>query len=117
MQKLMATLRKNPPNKLGGDEVWRIRDYSDFTRRNMATGKVESFDCPRESKGNLIIFDVDELGTRVAVRPSGTEPKVKLYLFKVVPKEEFLASEDVNSSCDEWIQNVAADLNKLVKTI
>ncbi|MBN1395030.1 MAG: phospho-sugar mutase [Pirellulales bacterium] len=64
MRALMSGLRSNPPSSLGGIKVAGIRDY-------LKLGP----------KGDLIIFDLEAKGNYAAVRPSGTEPKVKFYLF------------------------------------
>lgn len=64
MRKLMGNLRTRPPCCLGGMGVAGVRDYLKL-----------------EPKGDLVIIDLEAEGNYVAVRPSGTEPKVKFYLF------------------------------------
>jgi phosphomannomutase len=68
MKMAMERLRKNPPTRIGGLAVERIRDYL----------------LPEVTKvpaSDLLIFDLAPAGNRAAVRPSGTEPKLKFYLF------------------------------------
>ena len=68
MRLLMSGLRARPPCCLGGMQVAGVRDYLKL-----------------EPKGDLVIFDLEARGNYVAVRPSGTEPKVKIYLFAYDP--------------------------------
>ena len=77
MQKMMAQLRENTPWQLGDIQLQSFRDFQSG-RRHFPDGTSEAFDGPN---GNLIILDSDVPGNYVAVRPSGTEPKIKLYLF------------------------------------
>lgn len=81
MQALMAQLRETPPQKLAGMSVLRIRDYENL--QTIWPGKASTpLDGP---KGDLVIFDLDEHGNQIAIRPSGTEPKVKFYMFYYQP--------------------------------
>lgn len=77
MQALMARLRENPPQTLAGKSVLQIRDYENLQliRPGQATTKLSG------PKGDLVIFDLDDQGNQIAIRPSGTEPKVKFYMF------------------------------------
>ena len=87
MKKLMQSLRDNPPAEMGGLKVLAVRDYGNLTRKIIG-GSTESLDS---SKSNMLILDLalpgQSLlsGNAIAVRPSGTEPKVKFYLFGVEP--------------------------------
>ena len=77
MNALMAALRENPPEELGGIRVHQVRDYENLTCNEIGVA-VKPLDGP---KGNMIFLDLKEEGNYVAVRPSGTEPKVKFYMF------------------------------------
>ncbi|MGZ3417757.1 MAG: phospho-sugar mutase [Polyangiales bacterium] len=79
MKAKMAALRKHPPHDLGGEAVVAIRDYLESHRRSVGDGAVTPIDLP---KSDVLAFEL-EGGTRVTVRPSGTEPKIKYY-FDVV---------------------------------
>ena len=87
MKKLMQSLRDNPPAEMGGLTVMAVRDYGNLTRRVVGSG-TEQIDAP---KSNMLILDLalpgqsGVSGNAIAVRPSGTEPKVKFYLFGVEP--------------------------------
>ncbi len=81
MQALMACLRENPPRQLAGKSVLRIRDYEN--RQTIRPGQSPiPLDGPQ---GDLVIFDLDDQGNQIAIRPSGTEPKVKFYMFYYQP--------------------------------
>ncbi len=76
MKNLMATLRTTPPTHIGDVPVIRVRDYSSGTITVPTIGIVDK----TEIKGsNVLYFDMSD-GTSFIVRPSGTEPKVKVYI-------------------------------------
>lgn len=77
MQRLMARIRQQPPVSIGGLAVTNIRDYAGPTQRSPGS-EARPLDAP---KANMVILDLEGEGNRIAVRPSGTEPKVKLYMF------------------------------------
>ena len=83
MKRLMQRLRSHPPASLAGMELRKVRDYQSATVR-YADGSAEPLEGPR---GNLLFFDLQREGNYVAVRPSGTEPKVKFYMFTYEPPE------------------------------
>ena len=76
MAKLMAKLRQTPPAEIAGTTVLRQKDYQDGTERDTASGAVS----PMALVGsNVLAYDLaDE--TTLVVRPSGTEPKIKVYV-------------------------------------
>ena len=76
MAKLMAKLRQTPPTEIAGTTVLRQKDYQDGTERDTASGAVS----PMALVGsNVLAYDLaDE--TTIVVRPSGTEPKIKVYV-------------------------------------
>jgi len=74
---MMKDFRANPPKQLGGSPVVTIKDYADLNVTDVNTGKVEKMDMPTTSNV-LQYFTAD--GTKVSIRPSGTEPKIKFYV-------------------------------------
>ena len=76
MQALMKRLRATPPEKIGGEEVIRVRDYLDGSINVMGLGKV---DHTPYFGSNVLYFELAD-GSIFIVRPSGTEPKIKVYL-------------------------------------
>ena len=79
MKSLMAKFRTDPPKSLGGIEVTSIRDYANNLTISV-NGETTSLSGPT---GDLVIFDLQQSGNYVAARPSGTEPKVKFYIFNL----------------------------------
>ena len=73
---MMRGYRSNPPQKLGGSEVIKMYDYQKGTEQNQKTGTEISLSLP---KANVLIFEMAN-GSRLALRPSGTEPMIKFYL-------------------------------------
>ena len=76
MQALMASLREDPPTEIGGTEILRQRDYLDGTVYVAGLGKVGK--TPIEGS-NVLYFELAD-GSSFIIRPSGTEPKIKVYV-------------------------------------
>ena len=76
MKALMDNLRANPPKEIGGQEVLRLRDYKDGSIWVAGLGKVGTTPF---GGSNVLYFELAD-GSNFIVRPSGTEPKVKIYL-------------------------------------
>ena len=76
MKDLMAELRANPPKEIGGQEVIRTRDYADGSIYVAELGKVGTTPF---FGSNVLYFELAD-GSSFIVRPSGTEPKIKIYL-------------------------------------
>jgi phosphoglucomutase/phosphomannomutase len=83
MQRLMQRFRTSPPAVLADLRVAAVRDYQALT--TTIGGHVQPLDGPR---GDMVILDLSSEGNYVAVRPSGTEPKVKFYMFTRHPSED-----------------------------
>ena len=77
MQKIMDNLRINTPTTIAGYEVSVVSDYKDLIKKNMLSGETGVIDC---IPGNVIVFEFGDARRRVTIRPSGTEPKLKLYV-------------------------------------
>jgi len=75
IQSIMTSLRENPPAEVGGYKILAIRDYKKDTVKNLATGEVTPTGLPAS---NVLYFEMEN-NTWICVRPSGTEPKIKLY--------------------------------------
>lgn len=83
MADIMARVRKDPPKEIGGVKVAHVKDFLAGTDTDLATGAVEKMDYPESD----VLYFALEGGHFVCVRPSGTEPKIKLYV-NVNHKEE-----------------------------
>ena len=75
IKQIMIDLRKNPLTHIDGSRVTYVNDYDASTEKNMNTGEVRIMNLP---KSNVLIYHTED-GTKVAARPSGTEPKIKFY--------------------------------------
>lgn len=76
IERMMSQFRNNPPKTIDGSNLICVEDYNTSTRLHMATQEKEMIPLP---KANVLIY-ITEDGTRVAARPSGTEPKIKFYV-------------------------------------
>lgn len=72
---MMVDLRENPVKTIDGSKVILIEDYNTSIAKNMITGDEKTIDIP---KSNVLIYYTED-GTKMAARPSGTEPKIKFY--------------------------------------
>ena len=101
MAALMQSLRAQPPVEIGGVTVAQYKDYSDGTVRDAATGAVTPMPL---SGSNVLRFELTD-GTHIVVRPSGTEPKIKVYL---LPKGADAAERDANlEKYSAWVKTLA----------
>jgi len=75
INQMMIDLRNNPVKELDGSPVEFLYDYESSIQQNLITGEKTSIDIP---KSNVLIYQTID-GTKIAARPSGTEPKIKFY--------------------------------------
>ncbi len=95
MADLMANLRAKPPVEIAGVAVAQQKDYKDGSVVDMASGEKGQMEL---SGSNVLRYEMAD-GTSVIVRPSGTEPKVKVYI---------LTRGDSQAACDEKIAKYSA---------
>jgi len=81
MKELMKRVREKPPQQLGGLKVAAMRDLLEGPPDK--TGLSQAALNARTA--NVVILDLEAAGNYVAIRPSGTEPKVKMYMFAYAP--------------------------------
>jgi phosphoglucomutase/phosphomannomutase len=111
MKRLMDGLRTDPPKSIGGLEVLAVRDYGSLVRRT-GQSHTETMQAP---KSNMLML---ELASRdggpsqnaIAVRPSGTEPKIKFYLFGHEGLTE--GTQDALVAAKETLKNRFAAMKK-----
>ena len=75
IQQMLSEMRNNPLTEIDGEQVVSLSDYQASIVKNLITGAVTKLDLP---KSNVLIYQTAN-GTRIAARPSGTEPKIKFY--------------------------------------
>ncbi len=99
---IMSNLRENPPRGISGSEVVQIKDYQLSITRDIDTGTTKKIDLPQS---NVLQFFLQD-GSKISVRPSGTEPKIKFY---VSVKADLNRKEDytkVNNKLDVRIAEI-----------
>ncbi len=77
IKQMMSDYRTNPPKEIAGSKVKIIKDYQTLKVNNLTTGEEMPLDMPTTS--NVLQFFTED-GTKISVRPSGTEPKIKFYI-------------------------------------
>ncbi|MBB1150203.1 phospho-sugar mutase [Myroides sp. NP-2] len=109
IKQMMVELRENPLTEIIGQRVVCVEDYQSSQAKNLITGDTESINIP---KSNVLIYYLED-GTKIAARPSGTEPKIKFYfsvnewldrLEDIKAVEQFL-SDKIQSIIDEMKLN------------
>ncbi len=75
--KMMSDFRKNPPQEIAGSKVKLIKDFQTLKQTNLISGETTDIEMP--TKSNALQYYTED-GTKVSVRPSGTEPKIKFYI-------------------------------------
>lgn len=102
IQQMMADFRAEPPTELGGSEVVLIKDYDAQLAINLEDGSETDIDLP---SSNVLQFLTKD-GSKVSVRPSGTEPKIKFYI-----------GAKGNLCCAEKYREIEAQLAEKIKGI
>ena len=101
MAALMKSLRETPPSEIAGVKVATYKDYSDGTARDAASGEVTKIAL---SGSNVLRFELCD-GTHIVVRPSGTEPKIKVY---ILTKGADAQERDANlAKYSAWVNTLA----------
>ncbi len=108
MKEVMAEFRAGPPAEIGGERVVQVRDYGQQTITAVG-GKPRPLVGP---KGDLVFFDLGADGNYVACRPSGTEPKIKFYMFTYTPPEQLSDLELAKSELVARLDRMEAELRK-----
>jgi phosphoglucomutase/phosphomannomutase len=113
MLALMAKLRAEPPAELAGQKVVRVRDYQHG--QQWAPGEAPTpLAGPR---GDMVMLDLAENGNYIAVRPSGTEPKVKFYQFAFVPAEQLADLESTKTEIQRRLDQIESDLRSYADAV
>jgi phosphoglucomutase len=98
---MMEKFRKNPPTEIIGSTVSKIRDYKTLVEKT-ANGKEEKLDFP---KSDVLQFYLED-GTKISVRPSGTEPKIKFYISVFDTLKSRSEFEKINAALDEKLKRI-----------
>jgi len=107
IKQIMVDLRNNPLTEIDGSKVKFLCDYQSSIQKNLITGEETAMDIPRS---NVLIYHTED-GTKIAARPSGTEPKIKFYFSVKTPlasKELFQATA---AALDTKIERIIKEIN------
>ncbi len=107
IQKMMVDMRTNPPKTILGSPVVKINDFLSLEQTDVVAGTKTAIE---QDKSNVLQFFTED-GTKVSVRPSGTEPKIKFYFGVCAPlccTERF---DEVQAELDAKIEAIKKELN------
>ena len=107
IENIIDGFKNNPPKKIGESEVISIYNYEKSQKLDLKTNRVSKINLP---KSNVIEFNTAN-GTKVILRPSGTEPKIKMYIsvnINLVSKEEYL---EKNTFLNNRIKAIIEEIN------
>ncbi len=111
MHALMKSLRGHPPKKLGGNAVQAIADYTCGLRKELASGKTAPMTLPH---ADVLIFWLED-GSKVAIRPSGTEPKIKVYAEVTAPPPADVSLDAAIQAADARLESLVSSLMELLR--
>ncbi len=106
INQMMVDMRDNPVKEINGLRVIMLEDYKNSTAKNLLTGEVEAMNIP---KSDVLIYYTED-GSKIAARPSGTEPKIKFYVSVNTYLDAVENVPSVESKLDATIQNILKDL-------
>lgn len=108
IEQMMVNFRNNPPLQLGGSNLKYVKDYDTLVEKNMLTGEVKKID--QKITMNVLQFFTED-GTKISVRPSGTEPKIKFY-FEVTSELKNRSDFDaIEKLADQKIDDIMKELD------
>ncbi|WP_395093667.1 phospho-sugar mutase [Vaginella massiliensis] len=106
--KMMVDFRANPPKEIAGSSIVKVDDYLTSISKNLRTGEETTIEVP---KSNVLIFYTED-GSKVACRPSGTEPKIKFYFSVNGTLEKPEDYTEVKSKLVAKIEQLKADFQQ-----
>lgn len=106
IQEIMNRFRINPPKELNGTKLIMIKDYQTSKETDLTTGKVSEIKLP---KSNVLQFFTAD-GSKISIRPSGTEPKIKFYFGVKALLPSKAGFEKVDAELERKIMSIVKDL-------
>ena len=107
IKQIMIDLRRNPLTHIDGSKVTFVNDYQSSIKKNMTTGEETTMDIP---KSNVLIYHTED-GTKVAARPSGTEPKIKFYFSVQSSLDAVENTEKTESELEAKMDRIIAEMD------
>jgi len=106
IKSMMEKFRTNPPSSIIGSTVTKLLDYKSLLEKDLITGKESKLDFPNSDVLQFFLAD----GSKVSVRPSGTEPKIKFYISVNTTLSSRAQFDAVSAVLDEKIKGIEAYL-------
>lgn len=108
IEQMMVNFRANPPKTLGGSKLKIVKDYESRVEKNLLTDEEKVIN--QKTTSNVLQFFTED-GTKISVRPSGTEPKIKFY-FEIAGKLAHKADYDyAEQLADQKIDSIMKELD------
>ncbi len=107
IKQMLIDFKENPVASVAGSKVKWIEDYNTSIAKNVITGEEKTIDLP---KSNVLIYETED-GTRVAARPSGTEPKVKFYISTNTTLDDAGNFKNIDATLNTKIEDILSELN------
>jgi phosphomannomutase len=104
---MMIAFRENPLTKINGSKVVKIEDYQTGIARDLKSGNEAVMTIP---KANVLVYYTED-GSKIACRPSGTEPKIKFYISVKARLDSFADFEGINKQLDSQIKTITNEMN------
>ncbi|WP_413512069.1 phospho-sugar mutase [Myroides odoratus] len=106
IKQIMIELRENPLTEIIGQRVVCVEDYQSGEAKNLLSGETELINIP---KSNVLIYYLED-GTKIAARPSGTEPKIKFYFSVNEWLDTLEEVKEVEQFLDQKIQAIIDEM-------
>ncbi|WP_299133626.1 phospho-sugar mutase [uncultured Tenacibaculum sp.] len=106
IKQMMVDLRNNPLTEIDGVQVKYLFDYHTSIQKNIITGEETKIEIP---KSNVLIYETID-GSKIAARPSGTEPKIKFYISVKIGLSKIEDAKNTEATLDEKIKRIIKDL-------
>jgi phosphoglucomutase len=107
INQMMIDMRENPIKTLNDQRVIMVEDYKNSTATNLLDGSVEALQIP---KSDVLIYYTED-GSKIAARPSGTEPKIKFYVSVNSPLDRIEEANAVEAELDQKIKTILQELS------
>ena len=107
IQAIMKQFRENPPKAIAGSPVVTVKDFATLEQKNIVAGTVEKLVMPTTS--NVLQYYTED-GTKISIRPSGTEPKIKFYIEVHGTLESAEKYDETNAAAEAKIAQICKEL-------
>jgi phosphoglucomutase len=108
IEQMMVNFRTNPPQSLGGSKLKFVKDYDTLIEKNLLTGEEKAID---QKMGMNVLQFFTEDGTKISVRPSGTEPKIKFYFEVTAEIKNRNDFDAIEAKADQKIDGIMKELD------